>query len=152
VTLLKRDRKADPARDTSSGSGGSVQDIISGIVQLLGGKVNLHTANPPTTTTSKPSVVPSGNMRLPPEVIPPRLATSQPHPSRINNRAPPRLNPPVPFEAIPLEIANSGQLSASKPPISVKVINSSDSLNKFIQLNSMIQLEFELVNFRLGKR
>lgn len=76
-----------------------VQDIISGIVQLLGAKVNLHAGSSSagsdaSTAGSRPTPVQS---------------------TRINNRAPPRVTE-VPFEAIPLELGNSGDIR--RPPSS----------------------------------
>lgn len=90
---IKKGRKAQP----------DVQDIISGIVHLLGGKVNLNAASgesPAGSNTNPPPALTTG-----PAVRPP-----QPQSTRINNRAPPRLTE-VPFEAIPLELGNS----AGKP-------------------------------------
>ncbi|EFX65766.1 hypothetical protein DAPPUDRAFT_332850 [Daphnia pulex] len=77
---VKKGRKAKP----------DVQDIISGIVHLLGGKVNLHAATQ-------------------------MLA---PHSTRINNRAPPRIAQ-VPFEAIPLELGNSAGKPGQSLPFGV---------------------------------
>ena len=62
--------------------------IVSGIIHLLGGKVNLHTA-------SGAEVTATGQNRPAP-----------PQSTRINNRGPPRVTE-VPFEAIPLELGNS---------------------------------------------
>lgn len=90
---IKKGRKATP----------DVQDIISGIVHLLGGKVNLHAASGVTEAPPMASGHPSGPTILRPQML-------APHSTRINNRAPPRISQ-VPFEAIPLELGNL----ASKP-------------------------------------
>jgi hypothetical protein len=95
---VKKGRKAKP----------DVQDIISGIVHLLGGKVNLHAANGATEAPPATSGNPSGPTLMRPQML-------APHSTRINNRAPPRIAQ-VPFEAIPLELGNSaGKLGQSLP-------------------------------------
>ncbi|XP_046403761.1 uncharacterized protein LOC124169248 isoform X2 [Ischnura elegans] len=62
-----------------------IQDIISGIVRLLGGNVNVQANAGTTTTTPAPITLPAapGGMRPPPP--PPS------HHVRINNRGPPRI-------------------------------------------------------------
>ncbi|XP_071449255.1 uncharacterized protein [Hetaerina americana] len=74
-----------------------IQDIITGIVRLLGGNVNVqaNTGTPPTTTPDPiPSIKPiisqpsaPGGMRPPPPPTPP----FDRHHVRINNRGPPRI-------------------------------------------------------------
>ena len=78
-------------------SSADVQDIISGIVHLLGGKVNLAAAS-----DAQPAPVPHPGTT----VIRPQMLVPAQQSTRINNRAPPRLAE-VPFEAIPLELGNS---------------------------------------------
>ncbi|XP_049272239.1 proteoglycan 4 isoform X2 [Rhipicephalus sanguineus] len=73
-------------RGGSNGSGGnpSIDNILSGIIQLLGGDMNLP--RPPS-------------MRLPPPPLPPPSPQQHHHhkpPSRINNRGPPNFNFPPP--------------------------------------------------------
>ena len=92
---VKKGRKAAP----------DVQDIISGIVHLLGGKVNLHAASGvPEATPAPPAPSPAPSSG-PSMLLRPQMLSAQS--TRINNRAPPRLSE-VPFEAIPLEAANAG--------------------------------------------
>uniref|UniRef100_A0A0P5IXW4 63 kDa sperm flagellar membrane protein n=1 Tax=Daphnia magna TaxID=35525 RepID=A0A0P5IXW4_9CRUS len=98
---VKKGRKAKP----------DVQDIISGIVHLLGGKVNLHAANGATEAPSVTSGNPSGTTLLRPQML-------APHSTRINNRAPPRISQ-VPFEAIPLELGNSAGRPGQMLPFGV---------------------------------
>ncbi|KAH6931656.1 hypothetical protein HPB50_026435 [Hyalomma asiaticum] len=72
-------------RGGGNGSGGnpSIDNILSGIIQLLGGDMNLP--RPPS-------------MRLPPPPLPPPSQQHHHHkpPSRINNRGPPNFNFPPP--------------------------------------------------------
>ncbi|XP_075548249.1 uncharacterized protein LOC142582427 isoform X1 [Dermacentor variabilis] len=73
-------------RGGGNGSGGnpSIDNILSGIIQLLGGDMNLP--RPPS-------------MRLPPPPLPPHSPQQHHHhkpPSRINNRGPPNFNFPPP--------------------------------------------------------
>nr|XP_037278645.1 LOW QUALITY PROTEIN: nascent polypeptide-associated complex subunit alpha, muscle-specific form-like [Rhipicephalus microplus] len=73
-------------RGGGNGSGGnpSIDNILSGIIQLLGGDMNLP--RPPS-------------MRLPPPPLPPPSPQQHHHhkpPSRINNRGPPNFNFPPP--------------------------------------------------------
>ena len=99
---LKKGRKATP----------DVQDIISGIVHLLGGKVNLHAASGASDTSSAAvSPNPSSTTLLRPQML-------APHSTRINNRAPPRITE-VPFEAIPLELGNSAGKPGANLPFGV---------------------------------
>ncbi|XP_057365751.1 uncharacterized protein LOC130686635 isoform X2 [Daphnia carinata] len=98
---VKKGRKATP----------DVQDIISGIVHLLGGKVNLHAASGATEAPSVTSGNPSGTTLLRPQML-------APHSTRINNRAPPRISE-VPFEAIPLELGNSAGRPGQMLPFGV---------------------------------
>ncbi|XP_046462148.1 uncharacterized protein LOC124208461 isoform X4 [Daphnia pulex] len=98
---VKKGRKAKP----------DVQDIISGIVHLLGGKVNLHAANGAAEAPPATSGNPSGPTLLRPQML-------APHSTRINNRAPPRIAQ-VPFEAIPLELGNSAGKPGQSLPFGV---------------------------------
>ncbi|XP_046655934.1 proline-rich protein 36-like isoform X4 [Daphnia pulicaria] len=98
---VKKGRKAKP----------DVQDIISGIVHLLGGKVNLHAANGAAEAPPFTSGNPSGPTLLRPQML-------APHSTRINNRAPPRIAQ-VPFEAIPLELGNSAGKPGQSLPFGV---------------------------------
>ena len=98
---VKKGRKAKP----------DVQDIISGIVNLLGGKVNLHAGNGAAEASSATSGNPSGSTLLRPQML-------APHSTRINNRAPPRIAH-VPFEAIPLELGNSAFKPGQSLPFGV---------------------------------
>ena len=105
---VKKGRKATP----------DVQDIISGIVHLLGGKVNLHAASgvPDATPAPPPPPPPpsSNNPSGPSMLLRPQMLS--PQSTRINNRAPPRLSE-VPFEAIPLEPANSAGSIQQQPQL-----------------------------------
>ncbi|XP_077562202.1 uncharacterized protein LOC144178322 [Haemaphysalis longicornis] len=94
-----RSRDAEPISPSSAGvatertrGGGangnpSIDNILSGIIQLLGGDMNLP--RPPS-------------LRLPPPPLPPQASHQQQHhhhhkpPSRINNRGPPNFNFPPP--------------------------------------------------------
>ena len=99
---VKKGRKATP----------DVQDIISGIVHLLGGKVNLHAASGVPAEAPQPAAGnPSGTTVLRPQML-------APHSTRINNRAPPRISE-VPFEAIPLELGNSAGKPGQQLPFGI---------------------------------
>lgn len=102
---VKKGRKAAP----------DVQDIISGIVHLLGGKVNLHAASAGVPeATPAPPVPAAASSSGPSMLLRPQMLSAQS--TRINNRAPPRLSE-VPFEAIPLEAANSAGSTQQQPQL-----------------------------------
>ena len=114
------------SEETSRMASPDVQDIIDGIVKLLGGKVHNNNKSPPPSQTVYTTQQPTYNLFNPGK---PAFTFPTPKPTRINNRGPPLFGP-HPLSSMSIEDNNNSGPSSSFEAIPLEVLNNEFKLNK----------------------